>query len=421
MYKLDKLSNGLTLITIDLPHLKSVTSMVAVGAGSRYESIKTNGISHFLEHMFFKGSIKFPSAEQISEMIDGIGAVNNAATSKEFTYYWIKSANQHLELSIDILSSMLKEPLFAEDEVTREKQVVIEEMRMVKDNPQRYIWHLYESLQFGDQPLGWDIIGSEETVHSITRDDLISYVNDLYSVENMVLIFAGNIPKNIKSLAEQYFASLPKRSVYKAQPYKRSVQKDIKINLHYKKTDQSNLILGIEGLPRNDKSEYIARVLATVLGEGSSSRLFTQVRERRGLAYQVLADSDSYTDTGTFAIYAGLKLEKTEEGLEVIKAELEKIKIEKVSDQELKKAKEIIKGRTALRSESTNFLAEYFGIDYALDKKITTFEEEMEKVDKVTAEDLQNLAKKLFQPSNYNLQVIGPFKSAKKFQEILSD
>ncbi|MDP3758298.1 MAG: pitrilysin family protein, partial [Candidatus Daviesbacteria bacterium] len=289
MHKIKALSNGLTLITVDLPHLDSVTTLVAVGAGSRYETKKINGISHFLEHMFFKGSIKFPSAEEISTLVDGIGAVNNAATDKEVTYYWIKSAARHINLSLDLLSSMIKESLLKQEEIDREKGVIVEELRMLRDNPARYIWDLYERLQFGDQPLGWDIGGEEKIIAEINREDMASYVDSLYCPENMALVIAGKLPKDIEKVAKDYFLSLPKRNKYAFKPYQRNKQTKPRISIFYKATDQANLILGMETFGRYDKRRYIAKVLASILGEGMSSRLFIQVRERRGLAYHVSA------------------------------------------------------------------------------------------------------------------------------------
>ena len=220
MYKLTTLKNGLTLICVDMPHLDSITTLVAVGAGSRYEVKKINGISHFLEHMFFKGSRKYPTAEKISTLVDGIGAVNNAATDKEVTYYWVKSSAKHLELASDILSSMIKESLLAEDEIEREKGVIVEELRMYRDDPSRYVWNLYEALQFGDQPLGWDIGGEEKTVNSLSREDFIKYMDSLYSPKNMVLVYAGKLPKNIEKIAENFFEDLPKRSMNKFSAFK---------------------------------------------------------------------------------------------------------------------------------------------------------------------------------------------------------
>ena len=420
MYKITTLKNGLTLITVDLPHLDSVTSMVAVGAGSRYEDKKTNGISHFLEHMFFKGSRKYPTAEIISTLVDGIGAINNAFTYKEYTAYWIKSSAKNLELSSDVLASMIKESLLSEEEIEKEKGVIIEELRMYRDNPQRFVWELYETLQFGDQPLGWDIGGQEKTVMSIKRSDLVSYIDSLYSPENMVLVYAGKLPKNIKEIAEKLFLSLPKRSQYKFRPYVKQKQIKGKVNIFYKKTDQANLVLGVEGYSRKDGKRYVAKVLATILGEGMSSRLFMQVREKRGLAYHVSGDHYSYADTGAFAVYTGLKLEKIDEGLEVILAELERVTKEKVEDSELKKAKEMTRGRLALRKESTNFLAEYFGTEFVVDRKIETFEKLLEKIDAVTADEVRDVARELFKKEKYNLQIIGPFKDPEKFLKIIN-
>lgn len=420
MHKITTLKNGLTLITVNMPHLDSVTTLVSFGAGSRYETRKINGISHFLEHMFFKGSIKYPTAEKIATLVDGIGAINNAATDKEVTFYWIKSAAKHIGLSLDLLSSMVKESLLNQEEIEREKGVIVEELRMYRDSPSKYVWELYERLQYGDQPLGWDIGGEEKIITSLNREDFVSYMDSLYSPENMALVLVGKLPEDVEKIAKEYFSDLPNRSKYIFKPFKKLEQKKARVNVFYKDTDQVNLVLGVEGLNRYDDKKYIGRILATILGEGMSSRLFIQIRERRGLAYNVGAMSGSYKDTGAFTVYGGLKLEKIYEGLEIILAELQNLITEKVTDEELKKAKEMIRGRIALQSESTNFLAEYFGTTFALDRKIKTFEEILREVDKVSKEDLQNLAKELFVKQKYNLQVIGPFKDSNKFEEILN-
>ena len=421
MFKIKTLKSGLTLITIPIESFESVTTLFAVGAGSRYETRNINGISHFLEHMFFKGSKKYPTAEIISTMVDSIGAINNAATSKEWTYYWIKSSAKHIELSTDIISSMLTDSLLEAEEVEREKGVIIEELRMYRDNPTRYIWDLYENLQFGDQPLGWDIGGDEATINSLKRDDFVKYVDSLYAPSNSVLVYAGKLPKNIEQIAEKYFDDLPKRGEHKPLDYKKVKQTDSRSNVFYKKTDQANLILGVEAFDRNDKRKYAAKVLSSILGEGMSSRLFMQVRERRGLAYHVSSDSDSYMDTGMFINYSGLKLEKVYEGLKVIIDELNKISSTKVTGDELKKAKEMIRGRVALRGESTNFLAEHFGTQFILDKKLETFEDYLKEIDKITEEDVLDVAKYLFDKKRFNLQVIAPIKDTAKFDKILKD
>lgn len=419
MHKIKTLSNGLTLITIDLPHLDSVTTLVAIGAGSRYETKKINGISHFLEHMFFKGSRKYPSAEEIATLVDGIGALNNAATDKEVTFYWIKSAARHIELATDILSSMIKESLLVEEEINKEKGVIVEELRMIRDDPSRYVWNLYEGLQFGDQPLGWDIGGEEKIITQFSREDFINYMDSLYSPKNMALVYAGKLPKNVESLAQNYFLDLPKRSQFKHTSFKKIKQEKVRINVFYKTTDQANLILGVEGYDRNHPKRYASRLLSTILGEGMSSRLFLEIREKRGLAYHVSCVLSPYKDTGSFAVYAGLKLEKIEEGLKVIVAELERVKGELVTDEELKKGKEMVRGRLALATESTNFLAQYFGTKFVLDREIETFEDYLKNIDAVTREDLQDVAEGLFRKEKFNLQIIGPFKDNTKFNKLL--
>lgn len=419
MHNISTLKNGLTLITVNLPHLDSVTTLVSVGAGSRYETKKINGISHFLEHMFFKGSRKYPTAEQIATLIDGIGAVNNAATDKEVTYYWIKSSAKHIKLSSDILSSMIRESLLAEEEIEREKGVIIEELRMYRDTPARYVWELYERLQFGNQPLGWEIGGQEEIITKLVRENFLSYMNCLYSPKNMALVYVGKLPRDIEKVAERYFLDLSSNSLRQFKPFKKVQQTKAGVNIFYKKTDQANIVLGVEGYDRDDKRKYASRVLSTILGAGMSSRLFIQVRERRGLAYHVSANSGSYKDTGAFTAYAGLKLEKVYEGLEVIKAELERTALEKITVSELKKAKEMERGNIALRSESTNFLAEYFGTNFVLDREIETFDEYLKKIDAVTVDEIKVVARELFKSEKFNLQVIGPFKSKDKFLKIL--
>lgn len=419
MHNISTLKNGLTLITINLPHLDSVTTLLEVGAGSRYETKNINGISHFLEHMFFKGSLKYPSAEKISTLIDGIGAVNNAFTQKEFTGYWIKSASKHIELACDIISSMVRESLLAPDEIDREKGVIVEELRMVRDDPARFVWDLYERLQFGDQALGWDLGGDEKTINSFKQEDFIKYVESLYSPKNMVLVFAGRLPKNIGELTNKYFSSLPQRAMHMFKPYKKLKQNKPKINIFFKKTDQANIVLGMEGYSRDDKKRYAAVILSSILGEGMSSRLFIQVRERRGLAYHVGCHHGFYKDTGAFSVYAGLKLEKIADGLEVILAQLKEVTQEKVTEDELKKAKEMTRGRLAIRSESTNFLAEYFGSNFVLDRKIETFEDYLEKIDAVSIDDIREVAQELIQTKKFNLQIIGLFTQKTVFEKIL--
>lgn len=236
----------------------------------------------------------------------------------------------------------------------------------------------------------------------------------------MVLVYAGKIPKDINKLAEKYFSDLPKNSQHQFIPYKKTNHLKPKVAVHYKKSDQAHIMIGVEAVERNSPKKYAAEILGTILAESMSSRLFLQVRERRGLAYTINGGHIDYKDTGTFLIYAGLKLEKVYEGLEVILAELLKTASEKITVEELSKAKEMTRGRLALRCESTNFLAEHFGVEYVLDREIETFDEYLKKIDQVTLEDVQEIAKEFFKKEKFNLQVIGPFKSSKKFEKIFA-
>lgn len=253
----------------------------------------------------------------------------------------------------------------------------------------------------------------------MVRAELIKFMDCLYSPKNMALVYVGNLPKNIEEIAIDYFDELPKRSSGKFLPFKPLKQTKPKLNLFYKKTDQANLVLGVESYARLDQRRYAAKVLATILGEGMSSRLFIQVRERRGLAYHISANCGYYKDTGAFTIYGGIKLEKIFEALEVIKAEVDRITAEKATVEELKKVKEMIRGRLAIRAESTNFLAEYFGTNFVLDRKIETFDEILQNIDQVSLEDVQMVAKELLRNKLFNLQLIGPFKDPNPFLKIL--
>ncbi len=419
MHKLHTLKNGLTVITIDLPHLDSVTTLIAVGAGSRYESKRINGLSHFLEHMFFKGSKKYPSAEELATLVESVGAVNNAATNKEYTYYWIKSAADHVELATDILSSQLKESLFDAEEIEREKGVIIEEIKMYRDDPKSLVWELYDHLQFGDQPLGWDIGGEEESVQGLSRQDFLDYMESFYSPDNMALVFVGKLPKNIDQLAEKYFSDLPTCQVKTFTPAVTKEQTEPVVHIAERPIDQACLVLGMEGVSRSDPRKYALNLLSKILGEGMSSRLFLQVRERRGLAYSVGTAYDTFADTGSFVAHAGLKVSHLEEGLKVIVEELLKATQEKVSEKELAKAREMEKGRLALRRESTNFLAERFGIKYVLEKKVESFEDHLAKIDAVTVEDILQVAQEIIRPDHFNLEVVGPVKNSDLLLQVI--
>ena len=414
------LGNGLRVLTIPMPSFESATVMVMVGAGSRYETRKNNGISHFLEHMAFKGTKKRPSAMDISSLIDGMGGQFNASTGKEVTNYYIKSSKDKIETSMDVLSDMLLHSKFDPKEIEKEKGVIIEEMNMNEDNPMRIIGDLYENLAYGDTPLGWDIIGKKEIIKSTTREDFLSYMKSLYSAENIVVVVAGGInsEKTLK-LVEKYFGQMPKFDTIRYNKVKED-QKKPQVLIKQKKTEQAHLALGFRTVPFNSPDRYILEILAGILGGGMSSRLFSEVREKRGLAYYVSSSSDLYTDTGSFVTWAGVDPAKVKDAIKVILMEHEKVlDVSKVSKGELTKVKEYLKGHWVLAFENSMNVANHYASWEVLQKKIETLDQAMKKIDAVTIEQVENVAKKYFAEKGLNLAVIGNFESGQEFENLL--
>ncbi len=415
------LANGLRVLTIPMGSFESATVMVMVGAGSRYETRKNNGISHFLEHMAFKGTKKRPSAMDISSLIDGMGGQFNASTGKEATNYYVKSQANNIEISMDVLSDMLLHSKFDAKEIEKEKGVIIEEMNMNEDNPMRTIGDLYENLVYGDTPLGRDIIGKKAIIKSITRKDFISYMKSLYSAENIVLVVAGgiNTAKTVK-LAEKYFGQMPKFDTIR---YDKSqlTQKKPQVILKTKKTEQVHLALGFRTVKFNNPDKYPLEVLASILGGGMSSRLFNEVREKRGLAYYVSASSDLYSDAGSFVTWAGVDPKKIKDAISVILQEHSKIadSSKKISPKELKKVKEFLKGHWVLSFENSMTVANHYASWEILQNRIQTLEEALKKVDSVTLDQVQMAAKKYFVNKGLNFAVIGNFSSGQEFENLL--
>ncbi|MDP3888831.1 MAG: pitrilysin family protein, partial [bacterium] len=353
-YKKTILVNGLRVITVPMPAVDSVTAMILVGAGSRYETKRTNGISHFLEHMTFKGTPKRPSAFAISSTIDGIGADFNASTGKEETLFYVKSAKEHLDLALDVISDMVLAPLIKKDEVEREKGVILEELNMYEDLPMRRAAEYFEQLLFPNSSLGWDIGGEKETVKGITREDFLEYRQRLYLPDNMVLVVAGGAAEEeVVEMAQKYLGGLngkKGRSEF-GETFK---QEKPQIFLKTKKTDQTHLVLGVRGNPLGHKDRYAETILASILGGGLSSRLFIQMRDKRGLAYYVRADAEHFLDNGYFAAAAGVDTQRVDEAILAILEEFRKLtNASAIESQELTKAKEYVKGRLILELEDS--------------------------------------------------------------------
>lgn len=415
------LPNGLRVLTIPMPSFESVTVLVMAKAGSRYEKKDNNGISHFLEHMAFKGTKKRPSAIQISTLIDGIGGEFNAFTGKEATGYYIKSSSNHIDLSLDVLSDMLTNSLLNKKEIDKERGVILEEINLYEDTPARKIGDIYERLLYKDTPMGWDIAGEKAVIKSIQRQDFLKYMSSLYSASNITVVVAGGIdPVKARDLVEKYFGKMSKFDIL---PYIKVVENQEKpeVFIKHKQTEQAHIALGVRTVPLEDPDHYPLGVLAAVLGGGMSSRLFHEVREKRGLAYYVRSSSDHYSDCGSLVSVAGVDPKRVDEAIKVIVEEYGKIRSQNlaVSSQELSKAKEFLKGHFVLELEDSRAVAGFFGSQELLEKKIDTPEEVIEKIKKVTIEEVQDVAKRYFVNKGLNLAAIGNFPNGQRFEKLL--
>ena len=426
-YQKTILKNGLRVVTIPMPSVQSVTVMVLVGAGSRYETKKIWGLSHFVEHMAFKGTKKRPTTLEIASLVEGIGGEFNAATSKDHTSYYIKAASKHLPLLLDVLSDMLLNSLFKQEEIDREKGVILEEMNMREDMPIYKVGEILETLLHGNTPLGRRIIGEKEVIKSLKRKDFIEYLQGYYVPENTVIVIAGsageirNSKFEIRNLVNKYLGSWKKQSFKK---FKKMTDKQTRpaLEVVYKKTEQAHLCLGARAYQQNHPDRFALSVLSTILGGGMSSRLFLEVRERRGLAYYVKSSSERFQDVGYFVTQAGVDLKRIEEAVRVILSEYAKLRnceIAKLKNEELKKAKEFLKGRLILELEDSKEIASLYGIQEILQNKIKTSEEKMKKIEKVTKEDILRVAKDIFRLEKLNLAVIGPYKTRQQFEKLL--
>ena len=413
------LQNNLRVITTPMSGVKSVTVLVIVGVGSRYESKENKGLAHFSEHMFFKGTNIRPSTLAISSIIDGVGAEFNAFTSKEYAGFFIKAASSHLELALDVLSDILLNSKFDQVEIEREKDVILEEMRMYFDTPMRHVSTIYESLLFGDHPLGWDIVGTENTISNLMHNDFERYVKQHYIPDNMVVGVAGDTSTdNALKTVKKYLGSYSGGSSTDYLKYV-STQQHSAVSLFYKDTEQAHFALGVRSYPIGHPKHYIAAVLSNVLGGSMSSRLFIELRERRGLGYYVRCGLDEYLDAGTLVVQAGVQKPKIEEAISVTLQELHKIKGHKVSEDELKRAKEYLKGKIILELEDSKEVAALHVLQEVLEKEIKTPEEIINEIDSVTAEQILAVANELIDEKTLNLAMIGPYKEETKFLDLL--
>jgi predicted Zn-dependent peptidase len=416
------LPNGLRLLTAPMDHAQSVSCFIMLSAGSRFETPDTSGIAHFSEHMFFKGTDRRPTARDIGNEIDGIGGEFNAFTGKEYTGYYVRCAGEHRSIALDVLVDMLRHSKFDAEEIDREKGVIVEEMNMYFDTPRDYISGVYDTLLYGDQPLGWDIIGRKETVRAATRDTFLEYIDRWYKPERMVVGVAGMIGDGLEDEIERLLGDLEQAETGSPSPVQPEANGRPRVKIHTKTSDQAHLCVGVPSYPIVHPDRYSVQILATVLGTGMSSRLFTEVRERRGLAYYVYAINHSYTDAGSLFSQAGVDIERIDEAVTTIVAELRKIADETVPADELEKARNVAKGRFVLQTESPHGLIMFGLRREVLEGGATEPEEVLEGLDAVTAEDVQRVAQDVIAGHGLNLALIGPFEQDQQehFEELLA-
>lgn len=414
MFNKTTLKNGLRIIAVPMKNANSVTVLVLVGTGSKYETKNINGISHFLEHMFFKGTKKRPDTMKVSETLDRIGGQYNAFTSKEITGFWAKVDKKHTDTALDWISDIFLNSKFEEEEMNREKGVIIEELNMYLDMPTAYVGELFEDLLYGDQPSGWRIIGTKENILDFNREKVLDYYKKHYSSENIVICVAGDIkPSQIEEKIKRYFGKTKKNKFLGKLPTK-EIQTESKMLIHEKKTDQTHLCLGVRAYNAYDPRRYALNLISVILGGNMSSRLFISVRERNGLAYYIHTSPEMFTDSGYLATQAGVKSDGLEKAIGLILAEYRDLKNRKITAAELKKAKDYLRGSMSLSLDATDAQTSFYAMQEIVGQKVLTPEEKLKMVDKVSVSDIKKVAEDIFADEKLNLAVIGPIKESEK-------
>lgn len=419
MYEKTTLDNGVRIVTSRMDHVRSASLILYYRVGSRYESDAQAGISHFLEHMVFKGTTRRPDPTQLTEEIEGVGGIINAATSRESTNYWVKVPSEHLPRAFDVLADMLRNSTFVETELEKERYVIFEEIRGVNDTPDDLIHDVIDELVWDGQSVGRPVIGSEQTVAAVSRDDLFSYLQTQYRPDRLVVAAAGDVHHDeVVALAERYFGDLPPSAVDTFVPAEVR-QTAPRSHLVTRATEQAHLCLSMPALPYTDPRRYTQEMIDAILSSGMSSRLFREIRERRGLVYEVYAYFRAYADVGQAVVYAGTDPQRVDQTIEAVLAELDKLRREPVPAEELERTKELRKGRIVMGLEDSRSVAGWIGGQELVFGEILTPEQVIERVEGVTSADIQQLAGELFRGDLLNLALVGPYESAERFQALL--
>jgi predicted Zn-dependent peptidase len=418
LYQKITLDNGLRLITSVMPHTRSVSVSIFIGTGSRYESSGEAGVSHFIEHLLFKGTDKRPTARQISEAVESVGGILNGGTDKELTVYWAKVPQHHFSLALDVLTDLLLHPKFDPEAIEKERQIIIEEINMSRDVPSQRVNMLIDELVWPDHPLGRDIAGDRESVTAITRDIMLNYLKRQYQPDNTVVSIGGNIqqPEMISAVTKMlgnWTGEQPK-SGYTAYEPRQSRQ----LMVENRQTEQAHLCLALPGLPLLHPERFTLDLLNAILGEGMSSRLFTEIRERLGLAYSIHSYVEHYLDSGSIMVYAGVEPKNLKTAVTAILEQFQKLKTT-VPEAELAKAKEFVKGRLLLRMEDSHNVASWLGGQEILTKRVLSPDQLIPIIEAITTEGLMRLAQKLIIATGIRLAVVGPVAKDEPLEELL--
>lgn len=424
------LDSGLTVIRVPIEAVHSITTLVLCNTGSRYERPEQQGIAHFFEHMVFKGTESYPDAHSISSTIDSIGAEFNAFTSNEYTGYYVKSAAEHVSLSLDVLSDMMLKPQLRQDDIDREKGVIVEEINMYQDNPRAHISNRFDNMVFAGSGLGHDIIGSKETVTSFTSKDFQEFLKTWYGLQNMIVVVAGKAERvesdELLSEIEEHFGKKPMQQRAASTDQDGWLEEENPLSedrflVEHRETEQAHFILGFPAFRRDDEDRYALSVLSALLGGNMSSRLFTEVREKRGLCYYVGSSVDQYHDGGVFYAQAGVDPNRVDEAIQVTFDEFLKIANgeQPITEDEIQRSKDYTTGNFVLSMESARAQAQYVGMKQLLYGEIETPDEVIEKIHGVSMEDLQRVMKRIIDANQVRFGIIGPFEDTERFRELL--
>lgn len=413
MYRKTVLKNGIRVITEEIPFFKSASIGLWVSAGSRNERASVNGISHFIEHMLFKGT-KTRSATDIAEIMDSVGGQLNAFTEKEQTCYYARVIDRHIPLALELLADMLLNSVFDPSEIERERGVILDEIRLYDDSPDEVIFDLFTQSLWSEHSLGRSILGTQEVVEKITKADLCSFMNDNYTAGNTIISAAGNIEhEEIVMLLEKYFDGLPVNMIKNDMDERIITQTGIE-TIRFKDCEQAYIIIGGSGISQRDESKYAVSVLDSILGGSTSSRLFQEIREKRGLVYSVCSFQNSYIDEGLFGVFAGTSASNLSEVISLTYQIIKDVKENGVDGKELVRAKEQLKGTISLALESTSNRMIRLAKSETYHGRLIPHEEVFEKIEAVTVNDIMELSKKLLDWEKYNVSILGPID--KKFK-----